>query len=106
MTATEQFIEDAIKGGWKSDCKGWYFWADKVTHTGTNGFNEQSITYEKILLDPLAWQAVGETRGWSKRQGGLDLAVRIAMHDLMSFLCDGMSIEEALATTSDDHYLS
>lgn len=105
MTATQKFIEDAIAGGWKEDCKGWYFWANKVTHTGTTGFNEQSFTFHEILLDPLAWQAVGKTRGWEEFVEGMDMegdyiqmpAWRSNWHHFISYLADGKTIEEALA---------
>ena len=65
----KDFIEKAIEGGWKKNCKGWHIWANQVTHTGTNGFNEQSLTFEQILLDPKAWKAVGRTEGWMYKLG-------------------------------------
>lgn len=62
MTYTEQWIRDAIEGGWRAnvdvkDClPGKY-----------NSLAEALATrYEKILLDPRAWQAVGKTRGWEQ----------------------------------------
>ena len=71
MTATEKFIEDAIQGGWKPQCKtpiepaghnsDWSVW------NFTEGNNEgSSITFDHRVayLDPSAWRAVGKTRGW------------------------------------------
>lgn len=53
-TPTQQFIQDAIAGGYGSDL--------------FLGVSEGSQVYDhmtlKLLLDPLFWQAVGETRGW------------------------------------------
>jgi hypothetical protein len=52
-TATEQFIEDAIAGGWS-------FKPDRFDYI--ENINDEP---RLALLDPLAWQAVGKTRGWS-----------------------------------------
>ena len=48
----KQFIEKAIGGGWKPH----------------DHFNEPcdigDLKYAEILLDPLAWKAVGKVEGW------------------------------------------
>jgi hypothetical protein len=68
MTTTQQFIEDAIKGGWgflprinkhASRCE---ITGDNVDLYYRDNFHETTV--QAILLDPLAWQAVGKTRGW------------------------------------------
>lgn len=77
------FIEDAIKGGWKQEeierCTIHFVhenandgaknclvidnsYTDSVTGIRHNIAKHYSIG--DILLDPLAWQAVGKTRGW------------------------------------------
>jgi hypothetical protein len=66
MTPTQQFIEDAIAGGWS---EGYAILHDQkpqygdvvVQHEATVNSIEWHI--EMILLDPLAWQAVAKTRG-------------------------------------------
>jgi len=47
-SATHQFIEDAIAGGYRKE--------------NPDFSAPQSLAL--LLLDPLAWQAVGKTRGW------------------------------------------
>lgn len=85
-----QFIQDAIKGGWNKN---------------NNGY----LTCD-ALLDPKAWQAVGNTRGWnrvhelwcySNYEGGLCDCVSKSKYKHMQIefirnLQDGLSIEEAL----------
>lgn len=53
-TATQQFIEDAIKGGWIED-------NDVTRQHLLTTFTQQP---HRPLLDPIAWQAVGKVRGW------------------------------------------
>lgn len=89
MTATQRFIENAIKGGWFSEV----FKRHKQPVTaeqnkrqpqsyfiGGQGFFDlqQSVNKYRILLDPLAWQAVGKTRGW--KLDGDDWLVRPSEH--------------------------
>lgn len=96
MTATQRFIEDAIKGGW-----------DKNRHP----FPPEDIenyTIEKILLDPHAWQAVGKMRGWKEYQHEHlvtkeKLITKIWLeqwHTFIDHLADGKSIEDSLAEIS------
>jgi hypothetical protein len=60
MTATQRWIEDALLGEWE---RASYF-----------ENNEDQVLQElmvlRALLDPLAWQAVGKTRGWRERSEG------------------------------------
>ena len=53
MKATKQFIEDAGKSGWKP------------SFGSRNGhILDAHEEIERHVLDPLAWKAVGKTRGW------------------------------------------
>lgn len=102
MKATQQFIEDAIKGGWREE--------HKPKRNGTSvmfqaGAHQIFWKYSDILLDPLAWQAVGKTRGWdspsfkggpTQSELGLDDYFREAIHRFIDHLADGKTIEEAL----------
>lgn len=117
MSNIEQFVSDAIAGGWRKDEKpdlesnndGYSirFLAGHDTHT---------LWEADILIDPLAWQAVGRTRGWrlyddtiittyrdpeNKHRNvhqriALKFSWRWYMHEFVSHLADGLSIEEAL----------
>ena len=120
MTATKQFIEDAIEGGWdlqalvpllgirttyKASIGNKYM--NVTTHQGNV---KQLCSFDKILLDPKAWQAVGKTRGWA---GYHECSVcgngtgrdsdenfqemwRYRFHAFVDFLADNLSIEEAI----------
>lgn len=94
-TETQQFIEDAINGG----------------YTSGNMINN-NISYEdnfkRCALDPKAWQAVGKVRGWpdvseieAVRTGVIPvskMSIRWLwnMHRFIDHLADGKTIEEAL----------
>lgn len=112
MTAVKQFIEDAEKGGWDKRL---------VTDEFDGRFN-----VEAMLLDPLAWQAVGKTRGWNvtikwsniRRANesvvgssgyekgdmiGRSINVKIwtdKWHNFIDQLANGKTIEEALVAIS------
>lgn len=77
MTAAQQFIEDAIKGGW-NDGDTMAIWHINNPH--------------QILLDPLAWQAVGKTRGWQKNQ------CFARFRSTMMKIYHGKTIDEALSS--------
>ena len=115
MKATQQFISDAIKGGWKEG----KYKACEVTYVGyvklyiaeeptvTEIFNE-GMPLTNALLDPLAWQAVGKTRGWedpavnfgknAKILGSFKSEWLFNQHVFIDHLADGDSVEEALST--------
>lgn len=94
MTATQQFIEDAIEGGWNHKLK-------------RNG-------YYSIFIDWRAWQAVGKTRGWampevqyrvhSDRHSNTFTASTLRWvnewHVFIDHLAEGKTIEEALKAIS------
>lgn len=127
MKATQQFIEDAIAGGWRVFAP-----SDKpieVAETGTwpiiHGTAPSGVLklwpLASCLLDPLAWQAVGKTRGWPENEiylcpdcetigvgtGNHMQACKIKdrmypwrtyLHRFSDALCDGKDIEASLSS--------
>jgi hypothetical protein len=99
MTATQQFIEDAIKGGWRPI----------TVATETTVFadgDKYIIRFDDscALLDPLAWQAVGKTRGWDEEDPECERICQLEgnchiknWHAFIDRLADGKTIEEALS---------
>jgi len=127
MTATQQFIEDAIEGGWTVQRS---YYASPVKFLRLKHFNDQYTTIEiddttmvenegveaevqvttthqtcSILLDPLTWQAVGKTRGWRPDYKDIDAfgrerimsETRTRLHAFIDHLADGDDIETALS---------
>jgi len=109
MTATKQFIEDAIEGGWENS-----IWEKK--DLPIDEYNALQILND-ALLDPLAWQAVGKTRGWFDCENDIwegELKTynssgeakqtvykryepwQFKQHNFIDYLADGKDIEEAL----------
>ena len=91
MKHMEQFIEDAIKGGW--DERRWF---EKETHICS-----------ALILDPAAWQAVGKMRGWEEyteatvegANGFVEFSAptwRINFLRFIDYLCAGNNFEAAL----------
>ena len=121
MTATQKFIEDAIKGGYDFngefkeyglgspsydivDCSVYIQTIQLEIGTPSRVSNE--CHFAEILLDPLAWQAVGKTRGWADSKFYHNDVVHLTREDMpeakwycrcfMNELWNGLSIEEAL----------
>lgn len=115
MTATQQFIEDAIKGGWRNLAPICF---DVVAMEPfiPDFIDGNQITLQVILLDPLAWIAVGKARGWDGKQNCNNCGdpwekacwcdryalhavdrYRHYMHRFIDHLADGDTIEEALS---------
>lgn len=110
MTATQQFIEDAIKGG----CNSKWTLDYEACHHIPKAFEGFLIAdTHRILLDPLAWQAVGKTRGW---EGVFEYTYYDSFgtatpfeypawlhkkHRFIDKLADGKTIEEALSLIQD-----
>ncbi len=99
-TAVQTFIEDAIAGGWGVQANG-HRGVEKVGHVGNKYFYIHAPdggTYREqtafMLLDPIAWRAVGKTRGWKERQ--YVYSIRGRMHRFIDALADGDDIETAL----------
>lgn len=106
MTHTEQFIKDAIAGGWEGNKfqERLYVYGDSLGRTYS-----KSEPLSSVLLDPLAWLAVGKTRGWDVQVTDelhryvqyVDCPeVTYNMHRFIDHLCDGDSIEDALGKIS------
>lgn len=109
MTATQQFIEDAMLGDWSFPEDLHRVQNIAYLKTGVrlyaSGFPDESgiyVGYAEVLLDPLAWQAVGETRGWNHAIGTADFIRPMSyrwmqeMHKFVDQLIVGKTIEEAL----------
>lgn len=72
MKDIETFIEKAIEGGWKplgEDLGNWQIIKEPALFyqvKSVGGRNRGTImSYHEILLDPLAWKAVGKVEGWT-----------------------------------------
>lgn len=86
MSATEQFIKDAIEGGYE--------------HPKTVKYEDAELAL--TMLDPRFWQAVGKVRGWdgcSANHGEYWEGKPhwlYEMHRMIDALAEGKSIEEFL----------
>lgn len=63
MTNTQRFIELAVDGGWQN-FKAIGYGDTKCSDCSVSDI--KSISY--IFLDPLAWQAVGKSLGWTRKE--------------------------------------
>lgn len=52
----EKAIKLAIEGGWDSSAMEWHGCQESITHD----------IWEKAVLSPLFWQALGKSLGWAK----------------------------------------
>jgi hypothetical protein len=91
MKATETFIKDAIGGGW-----------DEMPFRLAPHSDFKALNVEKMLLAPLAWQAVGKTRRWEEyAETHYDLepphSWHYHWHRFIDHLADGDDIETALS---------
>jgi hypothetical protein len=98
MTATQQFIEDAIKGGW-------LFPPEITSDTQWLLSGEAMDSKALMLLDPFAWQAVygDEYVEFERSEDNDELSEvwamvkwKAQMHRFIDHLADGKTIEEAL----------
>ena len=119
MTATQKFVEDAIAGGWRAS-HGYTGGVQVRSYGVALGHNShlKEIVHPagEILIDPLAWQAVGKARGWKcyeraemyQYERGVmdeeDSFVEIELetwrhrqHRFIDHLADGLTIDEALS---------
>lgn len=87
MTHTEQWLRDAIEGGWEPKKQ---LWAEDFM--------------DCHLLDPAMWQAVGKVRGWQDepriKQWEIMKDWKWHQHRFIDLLAEGKSIEEALGEIS------
>lgn len=88
MTASEQFIQDALAGGWQQNVISPVdFQLLTVPMLSTKEKVTQSVGMWKITMDPTAWTAVQKTNNWS-----------YARRDLFTgFIAQGKSVDEALS---------
>ncbi|WP_423066047.1 hypothetical protein [Devosia sp. CN2-171] len=124
MNPTQQFIEDAIAGGLEvyGGTKGWEVPPKEMGEEAVElkgdyvycwGYDKDEVkTYTaihlyKVLLDPLAWQAVGKQRGWAltpeavyDKQSHWTTWSQRFFENLM---VRRMSIDEALAELGGQH---
>jgi len=104
----EQFIEKARGGGWEPNKRHDYV-VGKIKSFNT--------PIEVVLLDPLAWQAVGKVDGWNENKGMItmykydgvsknpteikrtDFPIwKVEMHRMIDALAEGKSIKGFLKT--------
>ena len=95
-----QFMRSAFQGGYK------------FQHSDRTSI-EEAVVYAVLepsytLLDPLAWKAVGNVDGWGESYFHIkakstdyesftyDECWKMNMHRFVGFLCDGLTLEEAL----------
>lgn len=98
MTATQRFIKDAIKGGWRKND------FDGRSDRQQNYIDGVEGRIEQILLDPKTFQAVGKVRGWEEPKECLIDGVESHCSDtyqnkarnFFQYVLDGKNVEEAL----------
>lgn len=104
-----KFVADAIEGDWgtwksvpeyQTDRIFVHEW-DRIIYVELVG---AQVPVSEILLDPLAWQAVGKMRGWGKRSTyymphatrTYGHRYRFEMHRFIDQLAEGKNMDEAL----------
>jgi hypothetical protein len=106
MTATQRFIEDAIKGGWDKEQYFGLGAAEGMPIDATEKELEYWLIGDKtIWIDPHAWRAVSKTRNWNagKRAecptctpGKVSVDWRYYLHLFIEYIAMGRTIDEAL----------
>lgn len=88
---TKEFIEKAIEGGYSK----------VFIHPDGRIMFDDVCCRDEILLDPLAWQAVGKVEGWpDKNSGGFEGIMECwesRQIQFVIYLQNGKSLEEALS---------
>lgn len=100
MTISD-FITKAIEGGWQDDQKAQFLIASiGSTDPDRNGTQLHIQFGDHILLDPLAWQAVGKVEGWGEagKYNSIPAEWLSNMHRLIDALVEGKTIEQYLET--------
>lgn len=80
----QTFIEKAIEGGWKPSAS----WFGDVP--------VDSDGYHTVLLNPLAWKAVGKVEGWVWNDEKRNAGYIYNMHRMIDALAEGKTIEQFL----------
>lgn len=107
---TKEFCQKAIEGGFRVAG----YEDAEVTSNGLRISYCDYIDKATILLDPLAWQAVGKVEGWDenipqvsdKELSLSEIVIKYKkmpeyaynMHRMVDYLCDGGTIESFLET--------
>lgn len=110
MTHTEQWLRNAIEGGWiPASLVGQMTYSFKFEDRSSGFFppvfliqddlsaEARQMFIQEILLDPSAWAAVGKVRGWP---GDIKAQAKYYMREFITYVADGKSIEEALGEIS------
>ena len=110
---TKQFIKKAIEGGWFKGARKITSFTDIDVEIEYEIFPLRAIYFKRIpfttiLIDPLAWQAVGKVEGWKeteiKHKIGMAttsewvITWKYNMLAMTQALIDGKSIEDYLKT--------
>lgn len=103
----QEFIKKAIEGSWKPETHREVIEFNPNNRNGARSSVRASYTHFEVLLDPLAWQAVGKVEGWDegkrkeelyKKAPQLQWMWQFMMHRMIDALIEGKSIEEFLET--------
>jgi hypothetical protein len=88
----QQFIEKAVEGGFHPH----YIERPEIKHMVYYG---HPYPVYVILLDPLAWQAVGKVEEWDEHYLPEDWGqYQHKMHDMIDALTEGKTVEQYLET--------
>lgn len=96
----EKFLEDVVAGGY-GEPNG-VDWLKIGYPIYINGRRE---TFEHVILNPKAWEAVGKAEGWDEGELVIDYRDghnpwdsnwKLNMHYMIDYLCEGKTIDEAL----------
>lgn len=107
----QQFIEKAIEGGWMPQYPP-RWWDNGIAEIHASWSRVRATFYRKdgsvgtkgwyiadrldILLDPLAWKAVGKVEGWWDNPP--EYVWRTNMHRMIDALAEGKTIEQFIST--------
>jgi len=99
MTAIQRFIEKAIVGGWRPEAGEFSVIGFDERHfeyqLRSIGAGRPSairmMTYEAVLLDPKAWQAVAKVEKWYEGYYGPEWLHH--MHKMIDALVEGQTLE-------------
>lgn len=112
-----EFLKKAYEGGWTPE------W-EETRYSADGGTQKAMVNMHKVLLDVLAWQAVGKVEDWGHEMKGNGIPMgtypetmihilmhkenklvpvwRFYMHRMIDALCEGKSIEQFLETLDSD----
>lgn len=107
----QTFIERAIEGGWEPLLAHEVHFANWNNRSASHKEVRASYVLHEILLDPLAWKAVGKVEGWNNvHENGQECyhgdcschdsgcTWRQWMHGMIDALAEGKTIEQYLET--------